>query len=212
MPSSTFFRLPEEKRQRLVEAAWNEFSQSAFTDVSINRIIQAARIPRGSFYQYFEDRNDLFGYILADVREQFKVVLGEILTEEQVNLYRLPVRSFDLFMGADGTLFPLLGRFVSVLRVNQGMDLRLLLSDTPGVLPPVLMEKVNRAGLRQQEDHYINNIFSLIVGCLAGAIMETLCDPEQRDRQRALLEERIEIIRLGSFTGEAVPAGKEVPT
>jgi len=53
VPTATFFRLPEEKRKRLIDACWAELAQVRFTDVSINRIITAAHIPRGSFYQYF---------------------------------------------------------------------------------------------------------------------------------------------------------------
>ena len=56
MPSNTFFRLPEEKRQRLLDAAWEEFSRVSFADASINQIIRAANISRGSFYQYFTDK------------------------------------------------------------------------------------------------------------------------------------------------------------
>ncbi len=209
MPSATFFRLPEEKRLRLVTAAWNEFSQMPFTEVSINRIIQAAHIPRGSFYQYFEDKKDLFDYLMEDVREQFKKVLAEILQEEGGSIYRLPIRAFDLFMGEDGTPFPLLDRFITVLKVNPGLDLRVLLSDQVSVLPPPLMALVNRTGLRRQQDDYINSIFFLIVGSLAGAIMETLCKPEQRESQRVLLEERIEIIRSGSFLEGTARTGKE---
>ena len=83
MPSSTFFRLPEEKRRRLIGAAWEEFAQTRYADASINRIIQSARIPRGSFYQYFEDKDDLFGYLMEDVREHFKQVLARILEEDE---------------------------------------------------------------------------------------------------------------------------------
>ena len=59
VPTATFFRLPEEKRGRLIDACWAELAQVRFTDVSINRIITAAHIPRGSFYQYFDDKDDL---------------------------------------------------------------------------------------------------------------------------------------------------------
>ena len=59
MPTSTFFRLPEEKRERLMDAAWAEFTSTSFTDASINRIIHSARIPLGSFYQYFQYKEDL---------------------------------------------------------------------------------------------------------------------------------------------------------
>ena len=51
MPKSTFFRLPEEKRGRLMDAAWAEFTRVSFAEASINRIIRSAQIPRGSFYQ-----------------------------------------------------------------------------------------------------------------------------------------------------------------
>ena len=56
MPSATFFNLPEEKRQRLIEVAWDEMTAVSFDKVSINRIIQNANISRGSFYQYFADK------------------------------------------------------------------------------------------------------------------------------------------------------------
>ena len=63
MPTGTFFRLPEEKRMRLMESAWEEFTHISYADVSINKIIQAAGIPRGSFYQYFDGKEDLFFYL-----------------------------------------------------------------------------------------------------------------------------------------------------
>ena len=51
MPKPTFFRLPEEKRARLLNAAWDEFTRVSLSEASINSIIRAANIPRGSFYQ-----------------------------------------------------------------------------------------------------------------------------------------------------------------
>ena len=33
MPTGTFFRLPEEKRMRLVESAWEEFTHISYADV-----------------------------------------------------------------------------------------------------------------------------------------------------------------------------------
>ena len=65
MPTSTYFNLPPPKRERLLRAAEAEFIRKPFNEASINRVIQAAEIPRGSFYQYFEDKMDLFRYILG---------------------------------------------------------------------------------------------------------------------------------------------------
>ena len=91
MPTATFFRLPEEKRQRLIEACWAEVSQVRFSDISINRIIAAAHIPRGSFYQYFADKDELIRYLLEDMRGYFVTLLGDILTKSQGDLFALPL-------------------------------------------------------------------------------------------------------------------------
>lgn len=64
MPKPTFMNLPEDKRQRIVEAAMDEFVQYAYDQASINRIVEATGIAKGSFYQYFEDKKDLYGYLI----------------------------------------------------------------------------------------------------------------------------------------------------
>ena len=70
MPTDTFFHLPEEKRRRIFAAAVEEFSQQSFSSASINRIVQAAAIPRGSFYQYFAGKEDLYLYIATVIGEE----------------------------------------------------------------------------------------------------------------------------------------------
>lgn len=70
MPTSTFFNLPAEKRERIVEAAIQEFAAYPFDQASIARIIEQAGIPRGSFYQYFENLKDLYKYIMNLAVEQ----------------------------------------------------------------------------------------------------------------------------------------------
>ena len=37
MPTDTFFRLPEEKRTRILEGAWSEFTAVPYAEASINR-------------------------------------------------------------------------------------------------------------------------------------------------------------------------------
>ena len=64
LPKKTFFNLSDGKRQRLMSAAYDEFSKMPLEEVSINVIIQQSDISRGSFYQYFEDKEDLYFYCL----------------------------------------------------------------------------------------------------------------------------------------------------
>ncbi len=64
-----FLKLDEEKQKRIVEAGIEEFSNKLFADASINQIIKNARIARGSFYLYFEDKLDFYCYLLDTIFE-----------------------------------------------------------------------------------------------------------------------------------------------
>ncbi|MBB6447103.1 TetR/AcrR family transcriptional regulator [Bacillus benzoevorans] len=79
MPKQTFFNLPEQKRKILMEAAEKEFTRVPIFEASIANIIKMANIPRGSFYQYFADKEDLYFYLLDEKlkegREDFIVLL-----------------------------------------------------------------------------------------------------------------------------------------
>jgi AcrR family transcriptional regulator len=70
MPSVTFFNLKVDKRDRIVAAAMREFTQCPFEEASIKNIIEDAGIPRGSFYQYFADKEDLFLFLLQKVKRE----------------------------------------------------------------------------------------------------------------------------------------------
>ena len=87
MPKSTFYNIPEEKRERIRKAGLLEFSNNSFRDASINKIIKEADIPRGSFYQYFEDKRDLFIYVFSDSRNVVFEELNNVLEKANGNLF-----------------------------------------------------------------------------------------------------------------------------
>lgn len=67
MPKKTFFRLPEEKKQRILTAAAEEFIEykDNYDKSSVKRIAERADIAIGSIYKYFYDKNDLFLYLYS---------------------------------------------------------------------------------------------------------------------------------------------------
>ena len=70
MPKDTFFNLPEDKRTLICNVAINEFAEYSFDQASINRIVANSGIAKGSFYQYFEDKKDLFLYLMNLIAEE----------------------------------------------------------------------------------------------------------------------------------------------
>lgn len=70
MPKQRFFSIPPSKQETILRCALEEFSQQEYHNASINRIIRSAGIPRGSFYQYFDDKEDLFFHLLESILQQ----------------------------------------------------------------------------------------------------------------------------------------------
>ncbi len=74
MPNQTFFNLPEEKREQILQVAIDEFADNDYDSASVSRIVARAGIAKGSFYQYFVDKEDLYGYLvglLAEAKTRF---------------------------------------------------------------------------------------------------------------------------------------------
>jgi AcrR family transcriptional regulator len=64
MPKDTFFNLPTEKKERVIEAAMEEFATRSYHKARITAIANNADIAKGSFYQYFDNKKDLLKYIM----------------------------------------------------------------------------------------------------------------------------------------------------
>ena len=64
MPKETFFNLPEQKRKTIENSAQDEFAQYGYDAASVNRIVEKSGIAKGSFYQYFEDKKDVFLHLM----------------------------------------------------------------------------------------------------------------------------------------------------
>jgi len=53
-----------------MDAAINEFAEFGLENASTNRIVANSGISKGSFYQYFEDKQDVFDYIITLLNEE----------------------------------------------------------------------------------------------------------------------------------------------
>ncbi|BCR36232.1 TetR/AcrR family transcriptional regulator [Mariniplasma anaerobium] len=62
MPTQTFDNLPIDKKNRIIDAILDELGLHTYEHINIQNIIKDAKIPRGSFYQYFKDKDDLFAF------------------------------------------------------------------------------------------------------------------------------------------------------
>ena len=71
MPKDTFYNLSKEKRDHIIQAAMKVFSIQSFNEAAISEIIRHADISRGSFYQYFDDKLDLYKYLIGLFKKNY---------------------------------------------------------------------------------------------------------------------------------------------
>lgn len=83
MAKQTFLNLSEDKRNMVVSALKKEFSRVPLKDALVSNIIIDAKIPRGSFYQYFNDIEDAFYYIIGEYSKDIKRKLLEYLEKNK---------------------------------------------------------------------------------------------------------------------------------
>ncbi len=76
--TQTFRNLSEEKRHRIVEAATREFSEKGFARASVNAIVGAVGIAKGSIYQYFPDKKRLFLYTFEAAVRTIRATLKRV--------------------------------------------------------------------------------------------------------------------------------------
>ncbi|MFJ7932188.1 TetR/AcrR family transcriptional regulator [Peribacillus sp. NPDC096448] len=99
-----------------------EFSEHGYQESSISSIIKKAGIPRGSFYQYFEDKLDLYKYVVEQVgikKHEYSQNLTQITSEMKfIDIIR------NLFIG--GIHFyrkhPDMGKIANDLIFNSDQD------------------------------------------------------------------------------------------
>lgn len=90
MPTERFYHLVEEKKRAIREAAIQEFCRVPLEKASINKIVKNAQISRGSFYTYFQDKEDVLGYIFEDIISQVQKFCIEFLSQEKGDFWKLP--------------------------------------------------------------------------------------------------------------------------
>nr|WP_239094362.1 TetR/AcrR family transcriptional regulator [Bacillus sp. B15-48] len=90
--------MSEKKREKLLEAAEVEFSRVPLFEASIANIIKMAGVSRGSFYQYFEDKDDLYFYLLENKLKMIKGNFIDLLEKHQGDLIEALMEMHDYFL------------------------------------------------------------------------------------------------------------------
>ena len=74
-----FERIPQKRRDKIIDMAVREFAKKGFDRANINQIAEAAGISVGSIYKYFDTKEDLFLTCVLSGVKTLESVLGEVI-------------------------------------------------------------------------------------------------------------------------------------
>jgi len=92
MPKQTFLNLSEEKKNRIVDKCYDLFIDLPYEEITIREIVKRLGISIGSFYKYFEDKEDLYLYLMVKIEKKYLQKQHEKYGQTFLNEETLPLR------------------------------------------------------------------------------------------------------------------------
>ena len=78
MPLKTFFNLKSERQREIIDVCLEEFGFNDYNEASLTRIIKKLGIAKGSFYRYFENKRDLYEYLIKSAKKLNQAIFNQI--------------------------------------------------------------------------------------------------------------------------------------
>ncbi len=94
MPTETFFRLTQPKQERIMNAVKDEITRSSYENFSIGNVVKQCGISRGSFYQYFRSKDDIFLYLLEEYRTDIENYAQKRISENGGDFFDMMEKTF----------------------------------------------------------------------------------------------------------------------
>ena len=197
MPKITFFNLPEVKRQLLIHAIKKEFSRVPLYEASIANIIKSAKIPRGSFYQYFEDKEDAFYFLLNELSNEMKKNLFNILEIKKGDLFETMEEFFYMIIKGEDNFFLLRNIFLNMNYKVENTFARSLRGHELNGNYQELSLRVDKTKLNIIDDHELFTAIQIILTVTFRSFVEKFAKELSIEESMDHYKKQLEILKKG---------------
>ena len=201
MIKKTFYNLPEEKRQRVIDAIMHEFASSTTEKVSINRIVKTAGISRGSFYQYFDDKVDLVevltkSFIDLSIDQAYKA-----LKDSNGDIFYTYEMMFEIIsdFAKNNKQKVVLKNLLKNLRANDDLISEYLMHRFSGFAELIELTKhFNRDNLKYRNEEDVEALNQILTQVLKNAIFNYFVKGNDYEEVKRSYLRKLEIIKSGA--------------
>lgn len=162
------------KRQQILEAAYAVFSSKGYHRATVDEIIALADTGKGTVYNYFNNKEQLFFTLVRERNQPFEAALQQVFDSAQPPLAKLEgmVKLFLRFYQENGDLWRVMmhemrgfgSEDLSYVKAETREKYRELFARTIGMLGKALSEGIAQGVLREMNvSHTASVVFSAIV-------------------------------------------------
>ena len=199
MPSSRFFKLPDEKRSKILRAVHSELAEFPVDELSINRIIHSAGISRGSFYQYFKDKDDLLEYVFSDFRQVMPREIKASIERNQGDMFEvgMDILKKIVAMGSREENRRIFVNVFSYVKVAQS-SLERVIADEEALVDG-FVRYIDRNRLKFTSDEEVRELMKLGLALFKDSVCRCFADIDNAPAIMETFRKRIEIIKYGAW-------------
>lgn len=196
MPSKTFFNLKGEKRERIEKALVHEFSKGSFEQASITNIIKKAGIPRGSFYQYFEDKKDAVEYLIGKfILIDYENVYQNLIASKG-NIFETALKVYNYRTNEAIVNFDI-GLARNILEELRKNNINLFEKTEVLKNKKSLTELIDKTQLNLESEEDLEYFIKILTAIIRNVTIEVFSGRLPKDEGRKILERELEIIKKG---------------
>ena len=79
MPKETFYKITEDKRERILREAAALFAERGYNQTDVAQLASRAGVAKGSIYNYFDSKEDLYLYVCRDgIQRSRQAIYGDL--------------------------------------------------------------------------------------------------------------------------------------
>lgn len=188
MPKETFTKIAADKRERLLREAARLFAERGFNQTDVAELASRAGVAKGSIYNYFESKEDLYLFVCQDGMERSRnAVYGDLNSEWDIyrqlaHIFRQGMRfvlAFPEYLSLyDGIASPGMERFADQLSLAVEKH-------TSDYLKQLIRRDIERGLVRSDLDV---NYTAFLLNSLYIVLLTSLVSQHYKIRMREYLE------------------------
>ncbi len=158
----------DEKRNNIALACKNLVINASIKDITISQIAQVAHIAKGSFYDYFDDKEDLLFHIVTILMDEYNKKTEIKLNNAKNIKEQLKLFAEFFYSDEDIQLREIYKKFISIALINENDKMKHFQTQCydkyKNWLEQIINEAIIKGELKPEVLSLVNGLFSTAKG------------------------------------------------